>query len=161
LVSWGWYSEYKRAQKLEDIRPSANIVLRYEGRLAWLVIENRGEHKAEFSVRVIQLSGTDKGQLSYYAKWRDVRDSPGHMMMAGAQYELDIASTEGRDNGLEGLNIFSAFETKSVKIPLGGEQKLIVQILSEPKLKQKCQKTYIIRLGKDSNWSEFIEVKPL
>ena len=166
FVYWGWFSEYRRRQQLEDMQPAVQVTPKYERSEAWLVLKNLGEHEASFRVNVLRLGAegltleTKQHLPQFFAKWRFQRDSPDNRLMSGASEEIAIAKTEGQHpDKTEGLNIFSAYETFSVEVPLAATIELDIEVLAEPKLKRPYRRTYVMHFDKDGNWDKFEEEK--
>lgn len=151
FVGWGWYSEYRRAQKLEELQPSVEVEPHHEGRKAWFTVKNIGQHAATFEVH-IHLTGTTKGQLTFNGKWREAKDSRSISLKADAKADMNLVETHGRKDGIEVLNILTAQATVGAEVLLGGSIQCTLTVVSEPKLRHPFVREYTLRLGEDGNW---------
>jgi hypothetical protein len=167
LVYYGWYSEWRHVQRLEDESPIVDIKPRYIGRKAWFDVTNTGAHSANFILRLrlegAKVVGINEESFTFDAKWRHTKDSPTLELMSNNTHEIDAVESQGiqgfeEKEKREGLNVFTAFETKGAVMPLDGILSCQVVVFSEPPLKQPFDKTYILRLSKDGSWKEFSEV---
>jgi hypothetical protein len=166
IVIWWWYSEFKRAETLEEKRPTVHVLPQFKGGMAWLTVKNTGSHEAKFGVNItlfgIKLNPEDDN-MSYDAKWKDMRDTPLNLIIPDQTCSVVTAQTKGMnlDND-EGIYLFTAFETKQGIVPFDSTMKCEVQITSAPQLKHQFVKRYILSIDeKRHQWAGFSEeVKP-
>jgi len=167
LICW-WYSEFNRAETLEEKRPTVHVIPQFKGNMAWLTVKNTGSHEAKFGVNItlfgIKLNPEDDN-MSYDGRWKDTRDTPLKFIIPDQTCSVVIAQTKGinLDNDEE-IYLFTAFETKQGIVPFGSTMKCEVGITSAPQLKQQFVKRYVLRIDEErhqwAGFSEEKEVKP-
>jgi len=164
IVMRGWHSDFKRAEILEDKRPTVCVCPQFKGNMAWLTVKNTGSHEAKFGVNLtlfgIKLN-PEYDNMSYDAKWKDMRDTPLKVIIPDQTCSVVIAQTKGINlDKDEEIYLFTAFETQQGIVPFSSTMKCEIRITSAPQLKQQFIKRYVLRIDEERHqWAGFSEEK--
>ena len=156
IVLRGWYSEFNRAEALEEKHPTVIASPNNDGKVAWLSIKNTGKNEAEFGATITFFGITlnpDEKKKSYDGRWRAVPPNVVLRRIGSKQpWDILIAQTEGINlNKDEGITVFTAYDTKNGVIPFGNTMKCEVEVYSIPSLKQDFTKRYVLRIDPETH----------
>jgi hypothetical protein len=173
FVYWGWASISLRLRRLEDTRPTVEVAPRREHTRAGIRVTNKGQHEAKFAVHVLSLRAeglmmTHVGRdlehiVPYDARWKEYLNKPEYPLKADDFYDIELLKTDGeveeKRERKERLEIYTANETHQSTIPFDTDIKVVVKVVSEPKLKTPLESSYLLHFDQNGCWDRFEEVQ--
>ncbi len=158
---WEIIKDKIKIARFENAKPLVEITPKLDGKLAFLMVQNKGQSEASFSILVTKWLGTNQLLLPYYGRWKGT-DNNIFPIPSEAPGFLEIANAEGiyEDNQQKRVNlaILENNKTEKVNMPLDGEVKFCIKVFSQPQLKAGGEYVFLMSIGEGGHWNKFEEV---